>query len=277
MFRGFRSRCTIPAACAAARPSATWVAISMARDGLQSLPLERVMERLTIDQFHHDERPAVRRGADVVHRDDVGVVQQRRQTGFAREARRSRVISGQLIGDQLDRDEPAQTGVARPVDFAHAASAKGSDDLIGAEALSGFQAHGEERRIHESWDQEPGPGVHSGSVHISVFDIFKIGIGPSSSHTVGPMRAARRFAERLDADGQLAQTAGVKVELFGSLGFTGKGHGSDKAVVARPRGRGAGDRRRRLDRAARRARSRRRKRDQAARQARGRARSRRAR
>jgi L-serine dehydratase len=68
-------------------------------------------------------------------------------------------------------------------------------------------------------------------VHISVFDIFKIGIGPSSSHTVGPMRAARRFAQRLEQDGQLAQTASVKVELFGSLGFTGKGHGSDKAIL----------------------------------------------
>ncbi|HEX8110617.1 MAG TPA: L-serine ammonia-lyase [Kofleriaceae bacterium] len=68
-------------------------------------------------------------------------------------------------------------------------------------------------------------------MHISVFDIFKIGIGPSSSHTVGPMRAARRFAERLDADGELARTASVKVELFGSLGHTGKGHGSDKAVL----------------------------------------------
>jgi L-serine dehydratase len=68
-------------------------------------------------------------------------------------------------------------------------------------------------------------------VHISVFDIFKIGIGPSSSHTVGPMRAAKRFAERLEADGQLAQVTAVKVELFGSLGFTGKGHGSDRAVI----------------------------------------------
>ena len=68
-------------------------------------------------------------------------------------------------------------------------------------------------------------------MHISVFDIFKIGIGPSSSHTVGPMRAARRFAERLDADGELARTASVKVELFGSLGHTGKGHGSDRAVL----------------------------------------------
>jgi L-serine dehydratase len=68
-------------------------------------------------------------------------------------------------------------------------------------------------------------------MHISVFDIFKIGIGPSSSHTVGPMRAARRFAERLAADGQLAGTAALRVELFGSLGFTGKGHGSDRAVL----------------------------------------------
>ncbi|MCU0695066.1 MAG: L-serine ammonia-lyase [Myxococcaceae bacterium] len=67
--------------------------------------------------------------------------------------------------------------------------------------------------------------------HISVFDLFKIGIGPSSSHTVGPMRAARRFAERLASDGQLERVARVKVELFGSLGFTGKGHGSDVAVV----------------------------------------------
>jgi L-serine dehydratase len=68
-------------------------------------------------------------------------------------------------------------------------------------------------------------------LHISVFDIFKIGIGPSSSHTVGPMRAARRFAERLEADGQMPQVEGVKIELFGSLGFTGKGHGTDKAVI----------------------------------------------
>lgn len=68
-------------------------------------------------------------------------------------------------------------------------------------------------------------------MHISVFDIFKIGIGPSSSHTVGPMRAARRFAELLEADGMLSSLTALKVELFGSLGFTGKGHGSDKAVI----------------------------------------------
>ena len=66
---------------------------------------------------------------------------------------------------------------------------------------------------------------------LSVFDLFKIGIGPSSSHTVGPMRAALRFAEGLRRDGQLTATRAIKVELYGSLGATGKGHGSDRAVL----------------------------------------------
>jgi L-serine dehydratase len=66
---------------------------------------------------------------------------------------------------------------------------------------------------------------------VSVFDLFKIGIGPSSSHTVGPMRAARLFVLRLEHDGQLERTARVSVQLYGSLGATGKGHGSDKAVI----------------------------------------------
>jgi L-serine dehydratase len=66
---------------------------------------------------------------------------------------------------------------------------------------------------------------------ISVFDLFKVGIGPSSSHTVGPMRAARSFVSRLGEDGVLRQVAGVRCELFGSLGATGHGHGSVKAVV----------------------------------------------
>jgi L-serine dehydratase len=66
---------------------------------------------------------------------------------------------------------------------------------------------------------------------LSVFDLFKIGIGPSSSHTVGPMRAAARFVEGLRRDTLLTATHSVKVELYGSLGATGKGHGSDKAVL----------------------------------------------
>ena len=66
---------------------------------------------------------------------------------------------------------------------------------------------------------------------ISVFDLFKIGIGPSSSHTVGPMRAARLFALRLRHEGVLARVHRVQADLYGSLGATGKGHGSDKAVL----------------------------------------------
>ena len=66
---------------------------------------------------------------------------------------------------------------------------------------------------------------------LSALDIFKIGIGPSSSHTVGPMRAAQRFVLGLGASGRLAQVRRIQVALYGSLGATGRGHGSDKAVL----------------------------------------------
>ena len=80
--------------------------------------------------------------------------------------------------------------------------------------------------------EPPGAADATGSAAmISVFDLFSVGIGPSSSHTVGPMRAARTFVAGLKADGLLADTARVRAELFGSLGATGHGHGSDKAVL----------------------------------------------
>ncbi|GAA2593824.1 L-serine ammonia-lyase [Streptomyces lienomycini] len=66
---------------------------------------------------------------------------------------------------------------------------------------------------------------------ISVFDLFSIGIGPSSSHTVGPMRAARMFARRLRGEELLGSVASVRAELYGSLGATGHGHGTPKAVL----------------------------------------------
>ena len=66
---------------------------------------------------------------------------------------------------------------------------------------------------------------------LSVFDIFKIGIGPSSSHTMGPMRAAREFALGLKRDGLLAATQEVVVRLYGSLALTGAGHGTDRAIL----------------------------------------------
>ena len=66
---------------------------------------------------------------------------------------------------------------------------------------------------------------------VSVFDLFTIGIGPSASHTVGPMRASRAFTLSLAEEGVLGRVARVRAELFGSLGATGRGHGSDGAVL----------------------------------------------
>ncbi len=66
---------------------------------------------------------------------------------------------------------------------------------------------------------------------ISAFDLFSIGIGPSSSHTIGPMRAAKSFVDGLSKLGKIDSVVRLKIELFGSLGATGKGHGSDRAVL----------------------------------------------
>jgi len=68
-------------------------------------------------------------------------------------------------------------------------------------------------------------------MNTSLFELFKIGIGPSSSHTVGPMRAALRFVREIGANGALDYTAAVRVELFGSLAHTGIGHGTDRAIL----------------------------------------------
>jgi L-serine dehydratase len=66
---------------------------------------------------------------------------------------------------------------------------------------------------------------------VSIFDLFKIGIGPSSSHTVGPMKAAGRFLEHLKRLGRFERTARVRVRLYGSLAHTGRGHGTDRALM----------------------------------------------
>jgi L-serine dehydratase len=68
-------------------------------------------------------------------------------------------------------------------------------------------------------------------MEVSVFDLFKIGIGPSSSHTVGPMRAALMFVTQLHANGELQSLSRIRAELYGSLGATGKGHGTDRGVM----------------------------------------------
>lgn len=67
---------------------------------------------------------------------------------------------------------------------------------------------------------------------ISIFDLFSIGIGPSSSHTVGPMKAAKAFVSKLQEQALLAKTTRINVELFGSLAFTGQGHGTDHAILS---------------------------------------------
>lgn len=66
---------------------------------------------------------------------------------------------------------------------------------------------------------------------ISAFDIFKIGIGPSSSHTVGPMNAGKSFIDQLVSSGELHQTTRIVVDLYGSLSLTGKGHATDVAIM----------------------------------------------
>src|SRR5436853_3692322 len=88
-----------------------------------------------------------------------------------------------------------------------------------------LSATGSASRIQSPAEEE------SSRMAISIFDLFTIGVGPSSSHTVGPMRAARRFASTLADEGTLDRTARVRVELYGSLAMTGKGHGTDRAVM----------------------------------------------
>ena len=68
-------------------------------------------------------------------------------------------------------------------------------------------------------------------MHFGVFDLFKIGVGPSSSHTVGPMKAARLFLERVEAEHGLEVVARVQAEAYGSLALTGSGHATDKAIL----------------------------------------------
>jgi L-serine dehydratase len=92
----------------------------------------------------------------------------------------------------------------------------------GAGHVRGVAGDGRDRAV---------PGPYEDEMKTSVFDLFRIGLGPSSSHTVGPMRAAAAFAARLAAAGQLASTRRVIVELYGSLALTGSGHGTDRAVL----------------------------------------------
>ena len=76
-----------------------------------------------------------------------------------------------------------------------------------------------------------GPPTMPHMEPISVFDIFKIGVGPSSSHTLGPWRGAQQFVAKLRKDGRFAAVRRVRTDLFGSLAKTGRGHGTGVAVI----------------------------------------------
>ena len=71
---------------------------------------------------------------------------------------------------------------------------------------------------------------------VGVFDLFRVGIGPSSSHTVGPMRAARRYVGELDDLGALDRVAALRIDLYGSLAATGHGHGTHTALLLGAKG-----------------------------------------
>src|ERR1700684_1154105 len=95
--------------------------------------------------------------------------------------------------------------------------------LVDSAHLSIRATHSSIRRI--------APAAYDVCMSLSVFDIFKIGIGPSSSHTMGPMNAARSFVELLAARGLLDATAQVSAQLYGSLALTGRGHCTDRAIL----------------------------------------------
>src|SRR5450432_971814 len=82
-----------------------------------------------------------------------------------------------------------------------------------------------------AYDRHPTGGSRMERMSLSVFDIFKIGIGPSSSHTMGPMNAARSFVVLLAARDLLERTAQVSAQLYGSLALTGRGHCTDRAIL----------------------------------------------
>jgi hypothetical protein len=96
-------------------------------------------------------------------------------------------------------------------------------------------AHRDRRQLTPTTDAPPGSEAHLGArrttMAVSVFDLFTIGIGPSSSHTVGPMRAARDFGVLLRDQELLSRVARVQIELFGSLALTGPAHGTDRALL----------------------------------------------
>ena len=140
MFSGFRSRCTMPAWCALARPLAICVAISRVFLTGSGPVVHQLPQRPAVDQLHRQVRRGLR-AADLEDRDDVGMVQRGRGPRLQREAREPFLIAEQLLRQDLQRDLAAEPRVQRAVDLAHSAGAQPVDDLKRAQHGAGPQRH----------------------------------------------------------------------------------------------------------------------------------------
>ncbi len=154
------------------------------------------------------------------------------EPGVAALSRRSAPVRG-AAGD-TESAGAESGGAASPSGAAGDTESAGAESG-GAASPSGVGAAAATRNAGPA-GVTPAGATLAGTMSISAFDLFKIGIGPSSSHTVGPMRAACMFADALSTDGVLERVARVQAELFGSLGATGHGHGSVGAIVLGLRG-----------------------------------------
>ena len=119
MLSGFRSRCTMPASCAAARPDAICTAKSSAWSRGSGPRAKQLGQRLTLDELQHQVAPALRL-LDPVDPGDVGVAQRRERARLGLEAREAVRVARQILGQRLQRDGTAEPRVRRPVDDAHA-------------------------------------------------------------------------------------------------------------------------------------------------------------
>ncbi len=140
MLSGLMSRWMMPFSCAAARPSAIWLATSTAFCGMQGAAAQAVEQRLAFEQLRDRVRHRAER-ARVVDREDVRMVERRDRARLAVEPMEAVGVVRRRVGQQLQGDLAPQTRVAGAVDLAHAALSERSEDLVGAELFSGGQGH----------------------------------------------------------------------------------------------------------------------------------------
>ena len=140
-FSGFRSRWTMPLACAAARPSAIWPAIWSAFGSGRPAAVEQVPQVRALEELHGQVGPPGLL-ADVVDRDDVRVVQRRGRARLGVEAGDAGRVADHVVRKDLDRDAPAEPRVLRPPDLSHSAGAQRRNHLVGTDLRALAQRHG---------------------------------------------------------------------------------------------------------------------------------------